>query len=200
MSLFLSRDDLRKGGIDSAQGARGFMCSSSIDGRTNNVIPNEYPPPDPCIYAWEPTLVKTEDGDDYITLEPGTISPTPTTGGGATISSGGSDVSIFAYPRPQLKVPYALDTTQIIYLKLENVTETLDDGYMVGCVIGTAKITVSATPLTSTIGTTSTIYLELFRWRNHFLESQATRYNVGLFGRGLSGAGVFSFTYSGAIA
>lgn len=68
MSIHLSRDALRQGVVDSAQGMRGSMFSSSIDGRTNNIIPNDTPTTASVYYPLEVSYNGTA-----IVVEPGTV-------------------------------------------------------------------------------------------------------------------------------
>jgi hypothetical protein len=159
-----------------------------------------YFPPESCIYAWAPTYVKNVEGKDYVTLEPGTIYPNPDTAGGVVIQVDGEDKLLTDMPRPQLQIPDDPDTNQIVYLKCSDVTEILQDGFVGSIKIDKVTVEVGETIPASTIGTTSQINIELFRWRNKELASQVTRYNIGLYGRGISGSAVFSVTYSGAIA
>lgn len=143
---------------------------------------------DPCLYNWMPTFQRNESGNDIVTLEPGSI-------GSVTITVAGT--SILDFPRPELSIPDTADTTQIVYLKINSVTETVGDGdFVTACSIGSASIEVGTSVPSNSISTTSTLYKELFRWRNGALQSQLNRYNFALYARGPSGSATFTFLYA----
>lgn len=141
-----------------------------------------------CQYSWTPRKVRTIEGYDVVVLNAGSVS-------GATTNVNG--VNILA--NPELQIPNAADTTQIIYLNIPVTKIQTADSFVYGSTItggvATVEVNTSLPPSTQ-----SNRYHELFRWRNGRLFNQLGKYNVAVYCRddGTStGVGVFTILTAG---
>lgn len=126
-----------------------------------------------CEYSWTPVFVENDGaGNDIVTLNVGTLF-------GATITIDDvvteTNVDILADPAPQLAIPD--DDLYIGYLEVTGTKTKTANDFVTGFTISSATIEVA----TSVPASTATVRrLELWRWSNGALFSQARKYNLRL--------------------
>lgn len=146
-----------------------------------------------CEYNWYPTKVGNSGGYDLVVLNPGTISPIPSTYGGVTIGAG-TDL-LTADPQPQLQIPDTTDLVSVVYLKLA-VSRVTSDGFTSAATISVANILVGAALPTNT---NTERYIELWRWKNgQLLYSPNIKHNMALICRGVENSETWTVLYAAA--
>jgi hypothetical protein len=126
-----------------------------------------------CEYAWTPVFVENDGaGNDIVTLNVGTLF-------GATVTIADvvteTDVNILADPAPQLAIPD--DDLYIGYIEVTGTKTKTANDFVTGFTISSATVEVA----TSVPASTATVRrLELWRWSNGALFSQARKYNLRL--------------------